>query len=131
MRVWYLVAPVAATLLSIPMTAISPEASAHHAFAAEFDANTPLLLRGKVSRINCESLVACWTIRKAVRAALSPSALTLNQPVAGISCVRAFWLARSCCCISLLTAQKVLKILAGFYYKIKLFLLFIFILLFL
>ena len=42
---------VTALLVAIPLTAKSPEVSAHHAFAAEFDANTPLLLRGKVSRI--------------------------------------------------------------------------------
>ncbi|MBC7956961.1 MAG: hypothetical protein H7Y33_13960 [Cytophagales bacterium] len=35
----------AALALSVPI------AHAHHAFAAEFDANTPLLLRGKISRI--------------------------------------------------------------------------------
>jgi Family of unknown function (DUF6152) len=32
-------------------TATAPTASAHHAFAAEFDASAPLLLRGKVVRI--------------------------------------------------------------------------------
>lgn len=32
-------------------TAIAPTASAHHAFAAEFDAHAPVLLRGKVVRI--------------------------------------------------------------------------------
>jgi hypothetical protein len=41
----------AALLLALPLTASSPPASAHHAFAAEFDANSPLSLRGKVSRI--------------------------------------------------------------------------------
>ena len=33
------------------VTATAPTASAHHAFAAEFDANAPVLLRGKVVRI--------------------------------------------------------------------------------
>jgi hypothetical protein len=36
---------------AIPLTAISPDVSAHHAFAAEFDSNAPVLLRGKVTRI--------------------------------------------------------------------------------
>ena len=33
------------------VTGTAPTASAHHAFAAEFDANAPVLLRGKVVRI--------------------------------------------------------------------------------
>lgn len=37
--------------LLLGTTAIAPGASAHHAFAAEFDANSPVLLRGRVSRI--------------------------------------------------------------------------------
>ena len=44
-------AAAASLLLAIPLTATSPGVSAHHAFAAEFDANSPLLLRGKVTRI--------------------------------------------------------------------------------
>ena len=39
-----------ACLLAV-VTATAPTASAHHAFAAEFDANAPVLLRGKVVRI--------------------------------------------------------------------------------
>jgi hypothetical protein len=38
-------------VFGIPLTAISPEVSAHHAFAAEFDSNAPVMLRGKVTRI--------------------------------------------------------------------------------
>ena len=51
MKRHYVLAPAASLLLAIPLTATSPGASAHHAFAAEFDSNTPLLLRGKVTRI--------------------------------------------------------------------------------
>jgi hypothetical protein len=40
-----------ALLLGSPLLAHSPVVTAHHAFAAEFDANAPLLLRGKVTRI--------------------------------------------------------------------------------
>ena len=41
---------VLAGLLAAAM-ATAPTASAHHAFAAEFDADAPVLLRGKVVRI--------------------------------------------------------------------------------
>ena len=41
----------AAACLLAAVTTIAPTASAHHAFAAEFDANVPVLLRGKVVRI--------------------------------------------------------------------------------
>jgi len=47
----YLLAATLALLLGLPLTAMSPSVSAHHAFAAEFDANTPVLLRGKVTKI--------------------------------------------------------------------------------
>ncbi len=47
----YLLAAALALLLGVPLTALPPSVRAHHAFAAEFDANTPVLLRGKVTKI--------------------------------------------------------------------------------
>jgi hypothetical protein len=47
----YLLAATLALLLGVPLTALPPSVRAHHAFAAEFDANTPVLLRGKVTKI--------------------------------------------------------------------------------
>jgi hypothetical protein len=41
----------AAALVVLAATAASGQARAHHAFAAEFDASAPVLLRGKVTRV--------------------------------------------------------------------------------
>ncbi|HJL51588.1 MAG TPA: DUF6152 family protein [Arenicellales bacterium] len=38
-------------LTSVLLLCIAPQLSAHHAFSAEFDAETPVTLRGKVIRI--------------------------------------------------------------------------------
>lgn len=44
-------ASAVASLVALVFLAATPSATAHHAFAAEFDANAPVLLRGKVTKI--------------------------------------------------------------------------------
>ena len=39
------------TLFALAFASAAPQAAAHHAFAAEFDANVPVLLKGKVTKI--------------------------------------------------------------------------------
>lgn len=46
----FAVAGTTLALLAL-VPALAPSARAHHAFAAEFDSNAPVLLRGKVTRI--------------------------------------------------------------------------------
>ena len=46
-----LIASIAASVAAFIFVASIPSATAHHAFAAEFDANAPVLLRGKVTKI--------------------------------------------------------------------------------
>jgi hypothetical protein len=41
----------AAATVAIALGATAQQAAAHHAFAAEFDATAPVLLRGKVTRV--------------------------------------------------------------------------------
>ena len=38
-------------LAGVVLSAVAPTLSAHHAFSAEFDSDTPVLLRGKVTRL--------------------------------------------------------------------------------
>jgi hypothetical protein len=47
MRIKFLILATVAALVA----AVSPSLLAHHAFGAEFDANRPVLLKGKVSRL--------------------------------------------------------------------------------
>jgi hypothetical protein len=44
-------AALSATLLAAAMLGAAQPAAAHHAFAAEFDGKAPVLLRGKVTRV--------------------------------------------------------------------------------
>ena len=42
---------IAVAVTGLAMSAWSSSASAHHAFAAEFDSNAPVLLKGKVTKV--------------------------------------------------------------------------------
>jgi hypothetical protein len=46
-----LIAAGAAAIAMLAVAAVGQQAVAHHAFAAEFDGNSPVLLKGKVSKV--------------------------------------------------------------------------------
>ena len=46
-----IVAAGVASVLALTGAIVAQQAQAHHAFAAEFDGNAPVLLRGKVARV--------------------------------------------------------------------------------
>ena len=51
MKQRFIIGAAAAAVLAVTGAGIAMQAQAHHAFAAEFDGNAPVLLRGKVTKV--------------------------------------------------------------------------------